>query len=98
MADSFLQRSLPKTFLPDARYVYNTTTHLLLQAPKGWLVFEWINPKGNVCARICVNVNRKVAVSPARAPFGSCEIYTKVSTVTLVGFSLLLKQHSKRKE
>lgn len=86
MADSFLQRSLPKTFLPDARYVYNTTTHLLLQAPKGWLVFEWINPKGNVCARICVNVNRKVAVSPARAPFGSCEIYTKVSTVTLGRF------------
>lgn len=86
MADSFLQRSLPKAFSPAARYVYNTPVHLLLQAPNGWLVFEWINPKGDVCARICVNVNRKVAVSPARAPFGSCEIYTKVSTVTLGRF------------
>ena len=86
MADSFSQSSLPKTFSPAARYVYNTPAHLLLQAPKGWLVFEWTNPEGDVRARICVNVNRRVAVSPARAPFGSCEIYTKVSTVTLGRF------------
>lgn len=83
---SFSQRRLPKKYLSNALYVYNTTAHLLLQAPKGWLVFELIGPKAEVCARICVNIIRKVAASPVRAPFGSCEIYAKVSTVTLGRF------------
>lgn len=94
---SFSQRSLPKTFSSDALYLYNTPTHLLLQSPHGWLVFELINPKAEVCARICVNVNRNVAASPVRAPFGSCEIYLKISTVTLGRFFSFVETALKQK-
>lgn len=95
---SFSQRSLPKTFSPDALYLYNTPIHLLLQSPQGWLVFELINPKAEVCARICVNINRNVAASPVRAPFGSCEIYLKVSTATLGRFFAFVETTLKQKK
>ncbi len=95
---SFSQRLLTKTFSPDALYLYNTPAHLLLQSPKGWLVFELIGPQAEVCTRICVNINRKVAASPVRAPFGSCELYTKVSTVTLGRFFAFIEATLKQKK
>lgn len=83
----YTQRALAKTFSPAALYVYNTPTHLLLQAKKGWIVFELIESKTRlVCARICLNIKRNLALSPQRAPFGSVEIFSKVSTIILGRF------------
>jgi len=83
---TFIQRTLPKTFSQPALHVYNTPAHLLLQSKKGWLIFELIGPQAEICARICVNIKNKIATSPARAPFGSCEIYAKVNATTVEKF------------
>jgi hypothetical protein len=83
---SFTHRFLPKTFSPSALYLYNTPAHLLLQSEKGWVVFELIGHKAKVCARICMNLKNKVAASPVRAPFGSCEMYAKVGSGVLGSF------------
>jgi hypothetical protein len=94
---TFTERTLPKTFSPPALYVYNTPVHLELQSKKGWIVFECIGPKETVCARICVNIKSK-AVSPVRAPFGSCEIYDKVSSVVLGRFLSFVEEALRKKK
>lgn len=94
----YTQRALAKTFSPAALYVYNTPTHLLLQAKTGWLVFELIESKtGLACARICVNIKRNLAASPQRAPFGSVEIFSKVSTIILGWFLNFVEQTLRQK-
>lgn len=95
---SFTQKPLPKTFSPPALNVYNTPAHLLLQAQRGWLVFELIGPKTEVCARISVNIKNKVACSPARAPFGSFEFYAKVSAATLIRFINFVDESLRQKK
>ncbi|MBX2914620.1 MAG: GNAT family N-acetyltransferase [Cyclobacteriaceae bacterium] len=85
MAGSSRQRMIVN-FSDDALYVYNSSRHLQLQAKKGWVIFELTGPRHLVIARICVNIKQSTALSPVRAPFGSFEIYSRLSSSSLLKF------------
>lgn len=85
MAQTNRQR-LAITFSADALYVYNSPRHLHLQAKTGWIVFELTGPRHTLLARISVNIKQSTALSPVRAPFGSFEIYSRVSNAKLLKF------------
>lgn len=60
--------------------MFNDSRHLRLQAKKGWHVFEYREiGSDKVSARISFQVKGKEAGSPWRAPFGSLEIYRKLT-------------------
>ncbi len=72
---------LDRKFNPDTTYLFNSSTHLELQSKKGWTVFELFDhEKKCVAARISVCVQAGIAKSPMKAPFGSLEVYARVST------------------
>lgn len=86
MAGSSRQR-LAEDFIKEALYVYNSPRHLHLQSKKGWIVFELTGPKrAEVLVRISLNIKGYTALSPVRAPFGSFEIYSRISNATLLKF------------
>lgn len=85
MAESSRQR-LTVNFTKEALYVYNSPRHLHLQLKAGWIVFELTGPKRSVIARISVNIKHGKALSPVRAPFGSFEIYSRLSSSSLLKF------------
>lgn len=86
MAGSSRQRSTVN-FSTKALYLYNTLQHLHVQAKKGWIVFELTGTKREeVRARISLNIKDRMALSPVRAPFGSFEIYSRLSSSSLLKF------------
>jgi hypothetical protein len=86
MAQNSKQRS-NLNFSTEALYVYNTPQHLHAQSKKGWIVFELTGSKrGEVRARISLNIKDQTALSPVRAPFGSFEIYARLSNAALLKF------------
>ncbi|MBX2896428.1 MAG: hypothetical protein KF763_13345 [Cyclobacteriaceae bacterium] len=85
MAEKTKHRSAVN-FSTEVLYVYNSPRHLQLQAKAGWIVFELTGPARTVLARINVNVRQNKAMSPVRAPFGSFEIYSRLSPTTLLQF------------
>lgn len=85
MTGSSRQR-MAVNFSEEALYVYNSSRHLQLQAKKGWVIFELAGPRHTVIARISVNLKQSTALSPVRAPFGSFEIYSRVSNAKLLKF------------
>ncbi|MBN8576699.1 MAG: hypothetical protein J0L66_07130 [Cytophagales bacterium] len=95
---SFRQQPLRRNSFADARYVYNTPQHLALQANSGWVVFELLNPQKKVSARMCINVAAPKALSPVRAPFGSCEIYARVGVVALLHFFSFVEAQLRKKK
>mgnify|MGYP001034623243 CR=1 FL=1 len=81
------RRHAETNFLPAALYMYNSPTHLRLQAKSGWVVFELTGKeRGEVKARISIHVKGHAAISPARAPFGSIEMYSRISHAALLNF------------
>lgn len=78
---------------PSAIYLYNTPAHLLGQSKKGWRVFEFAeSATGTVCVRMAVCIRDGVAMNPVKAPFGSCEIYKKISAPVLHDFFMRMEE------
>lgn len=70
-----------------ALYLYNDPKHLLLQSNSGWHVFTLQDvTSADIIARIAFHIKSGIAESPVRAPFGSIEIYGKISQHQLDGF------------
>lgn len=73
--------------LQPALYLYNDPKHLHLQSKSGWHVFTLQNESSAIMmARIAFHLKSGIAESPFRAPFGSIEIYRKISKHQLDGF------------
>ncbi|MBP9926571.1 MAG: hypothetical protein KBF45_11335 [Cyclobacteriaceae bacterium] len=71
---------IDSAFSPDAQFLFNTAPHLRLQAGKGWQVFEYVESTRNIIyARISFLIKGSEARSPMKAPFGSVEIYRKLT-------------------
>jgi hypothetical protein len=70
-----------------ATFLFNDRNHLLLQSKKGWHVFDFSELKtGKIWARISFNIKSGEALSPIRAPFGSVEIYRRITGIQLKEF------------
>ncbi len=73
--------------LQPALYLYNDPKHLHLQSKSGWHVFTLQDvSSADIIARIAFHLKAGIAESPFRAPFGSIEIYRKISKHQLDGF------------
>jgi len=84
--------NLNSTLSPAAHYLFNDSRHLLLQSKKGWHNFEYRDLKtNNVNARIYFHIKNEEASSPLRAPFGSFEIYRKLTPKQVENFVLQLQ-------
>jgi len=78
--------------LAHTRFLFNSVKHLQLQAEKSWRVYEILQHDSRaVKARIIVHINKSVAASPFRAPFGFIEIYKKTSADELNEFFSLVE-------
>lgn len=70
-----------------ATYLFNESDHLFLQSKRGWQIFEFIELNSlKVYARIFFHVKDGQASSPLKAPFGSVEIFRKLSETQLIDF------------
>lgn len=70
-----------------ATYLFNERDHLSLQSKRGWHIFEFFELNSmKVCARILFHVKDGQAKSPLKAPFGSVEIFRKLSETQLIDF------------
>lgn len=67
-------------------YLYNEANHLRLQSGTGWHLFEWLDSSDELIARIAFHVSGQIASSPARAPFGSIELFKKATQSLLIEF------------
>jgi len=67
--------------------LFNEGDHLSLQSKRGWHIFEFIEKDSlKVYARILFHVKDGQASSPLKAPFGSVEIFRKLSETQLTDF------------
>ncbi|MCW5910060.1 MAG: GNAT family N-acetyltransferase [Cyclobacteriaceae bacterium] len=79
-------------FKPAATYLYNSPAHLQLQASRGWTTFELLDEKSEqVQARISFYIRAHAAASPLKAPFGSCEVYARISQTRIKHFFLYIE-------
>ncbi len=70
-----------------ANYLFNEGDHALLQSKRGWHIFEYREVNSlKVWARFLVYVKSGEAHSPLKAPFGSVELFQKLSEVHLTDF------------
>jgi len=70
-----------------ATFLFNESIHLLLQSKKDWTIFDFIDSTtGRIYARISFNIKSHEAYSPLRAPFGSLEVYHRMSEMHLKEF------------
>ena len=70
-----------------ATFLFNDSKHLLLQSKKDWRVFDFRESRtGKIYARISFNLKSGVAHSPLRAPFGSVEVYRRMTEIQLKEF------------
>lgn len=79
------------TSLTPTRYLFNRSLHLRLQSAKNWRIYEIHDRNAEVKIRIAVHIERNMAVSPLRAPFGFIEFYKKSSWMELVDFISLME-------
>lgn len=70
-----------------AVFLFNDSNHLLLQSKKDWHVFDFRESKTHkTYARISFNIKFGEAYSPLRAPFGSVEVYRRMTENQLKEF------------
>ncbi len=70
-----------------ATFLFNDTSHLLLQSKTGWHVFDFRESgTEKVYARISFHIKSGLAQSPLRAPFGSVEVYKRLNEIQLKEF------------
>lgn len=83
----FVSGSIPKGYRLFSESLYHQQAHRLLQAASGWKSYYLLKEKNKAVVGVLhFHLEKNVAMSPYRAPFGGVELSTTVSRKVIIDF------------